>query len=128
MKTKNDTHDADKLQVVALSPKQLGTVAALDSTAFSKLNVKESIPATWEERAKKAWEYYTEEPITSNVVDAWKAFTIGDEIKISCDDEDVKGEAIAESWTVLICGNNLGHPSTGQNSSSKFSNGFKTQG
>jgi hypothetical protein len=94
MKTENQTKDNKDLQVVALSPKQLGTVAALDSTAFSKLNVKESIPATWEERAKKAWEYYTEEPITSNVVDAWKAFTIGDEIKISCDDEDVKGEAI----------------------------------
>ncbi|MBI5789422.1 MAG: hypothetical protein HZA78_11280 [Candidatus Schekmanbacteria bacterium] len=72
----------------------LCTAAALDSTAFNKLNVNEAIPATWEERAKKAWEYYVEEPIVANVIDAWKAFAVGDEIKITCDDEDVKWEAI----------------------------------
>ena len=41
MKTKsNNKQDTNDLQVIALSPKQLGTSAALDSTAFSKLNVK----------------------------------------------------------------------------------------
>jgi hypothetical protein len=95
MKPKNNkSHKTNELQVIALSPKQLGTIAALDATAFSKLNVNEAIPATWEERAKKAWEYYTEEAIVANVLSAWEAFAIGDGIKITCDDEDVKWEAI----------------------------------
>jgi len=93
MKTKNKQKKKD-LQTITLSPKELGTVAALDSTAFSKLNVNEAIPATWEERAKKAWEYYVEEPIIRNIVDSWKAFSLGDEIKIACDDDDVKAEAV----------------------------------
>ncbi len=50
MKTKNKHRDEDNLQVLSVSTKGLGTVAALDSTAFSKLNVSEAIPATWEER------------------------------------------------------------------------------
>ena len=94
MTAKNKTPNTGNLQVITLSPKGLGTIAALDATAFSKLNVKEAIPATWEERAKKAWEYYVEEPIVANVTDVWKAFSLGDEIKITCDDEDVKWEAI----------------------------------
>jgi hypothetical protein len=94
MKTKNKPHETDNLQVITLSPRQLGTIAALDSTAFSKLNVNEAIPATWEERGKKAWEYYTEEPIIANIIDTWKAFAVGDEIKVTCDDEDVKKEAV----------------------------------
>jgi len=94
MKSKHKKKSQNDLQVIALSPKQLGTIAALDSTAFSKLNVNEAIPITWEERAKKAWDYYTEEPIVANVLSAWEAFTIGDELKIACNDEDVKWEAI----------------------------------
>ncbi|MBI5788964.1 MAG: hypothetical protein HZA78_08940 [Candidatus Schekmanbacteria bacterium] len=97
MKTKNKK--SHQSSVFSLTDNQLPTsglctVAALDSGAFSKLNVNEAIPATWEERAKKAWEYYVEEPIVANVIDAWKAFAVGDEIKITCDDEDVKWEAI----------------------------------
>jgi hypothetical protein len=94
MKAKNKSHEIDNLQVITLSPRQLGTIAALDATAFSKLNVNEAIPATWEERGKKAWEYYTEEPIIANIIDTWKAFAVGDEIKVTCDDEDVKSEAV----------------------------------
>jgi hypothetical protein len=37
----------------------LATAAALDPSVFSKANATEAIPATWEERARKAWEYYT---------------------------------------------------------------------
>ena len=33
----------------------LAAAAALDSAAFSKVNAAEAIPATWEERARKAW-------------------------------------------------------------------------
>ncbi len=94
MKNKVKNKKANDLQMTAISPRQLGTVAALDSGAFSKLNVKEAIPATWEERAKKAWEYYTEEPIVANIIDSWKTLSLSDELKITCDDEDVKWEAI----------------------------------
>jgi hypothetical protein len=94
MKTKNKHHDNDNLHVLPLSPKGLGTVAALDAAVFSKLNVTEAIPSTWEERARKAWEYYTTKPIVANVISCWKAFALGDELKITCDDEDVKWEAI----------------------------------
>jgi len=36
----------------------LATAAALDASTFAGLNPNEAIPATWEERARKAWEYY----------------------------------------------------------------------
>lgn len=58
--------------------------------AFGKLQVEEAIPATWEERAKLAWEYYTEEPIVKNAVNAWRTFALGHEIAINCNDHEVK--------------------------------------
>mgnify|MGYP007008543797 FL=1 len=50
----------------------LAAAAALDSAAFSKVNAAEAIPATWEERARKAWEYYVEEPLVKNCVKAFQ--------------------------------------------------------
>ena len=86
--------DVPETAVTAIGPEHLAAVAALDASAFGKLQVEEAIPATWEERAKLAWEYYTEEPIVKNAVNAWRTFAIGDEITFSSDDEDVKWEAI----------------------------------
>jgi len=94
MKVRSKTKFEDNLQVVDIFPKQLGTIAALDSNAFSKINVTEDIPAAWEDRARKSWQYYIEEPIVANIVDSWRALALGDELKIDCDDEDVKWEAI----------------------------------
>jgi len=71
----------------------LATAAALDPSVFSKVNATEAIPATWEERARKAWEYYIEEPLVKNCVNSWRTFAVGDEIKITSDDEDVKSDA-----------------------------------
>ncbi len=76
-------------------PVPLATAAALDASVFGKLNVEDAIPATWEERAKLAWEYYTEEPIVKNAVNAWRTFAIGDEITLTCEDEDVQTDAVA---------------------------------
>lgn len=70
----------------------LATAAALDASAFSDINPCEAIPANWEDRAKKAWEYYCEEPLVKNCVNSWRTFAVGDEIKITSDDEDVKQE------------------------------------
>lgn len=75
----------------AITP--LATIAALDSSTFSALNATDAIPATWEERAKKAWEYYVEEPLIKNCVNSWRTFAVGDEIKVTSDDDTVKQEA-----------------------------------
>jgi len=73
----------------------MATAAALDSSAFSTINANEAVPATWEERARKAWDYYVEEPLVKNCVNSWRTFAVGDEIKISSDDEKLKGDAVA---------------------------------
>jgi hypothetical protein len=71
----------------------MAAAAALDSSVFSKVNASEAVPATWEERASKAWEYYLEEPLVKNCINSWRTFAVGDEIKIAGDDEKVKWEA-----------------------------------
>ncbi len=70
------------------------TAAILDSSVFSKIAAMDVIPRTWEERARKAWEYYLEEPLVKNCVNSWRSFAVGDDVKIACDDEDVKDEAV----------------------------------
>jgi hypothetical protein len=71
----------------------MGTAAELNSSAFSAQSVSDAIPKTFEERAAKAWQFYTEEPIVQNAINSWRTFAIGDEIQFNCDDEDVKWEA-----------------------------------
>ncbi|MCE5314617.1 MAG: hypothetical protein ABFD49_11735 [Armatimonadota bacterium] len=51
------------------------------------------IPRSWEDRAKKAWEYYIEEPLIKNCVNSWRTFAVGDEVRITSDDDAVKLEA-----------------------------------
>jgi len=80
----------------------LAAAAALDSAAFSKVNATEAIPATWEERARKAWEYYVEEPLVKNCVNSWRTFAVGDEIKITSDDETLKEQALEAAWRLNI--------------------------
>ena len=71
----------------------LAAAAALDPSAFNRVNATEAIPASWEDRARKAWEYYLEEPLVKNCVNSWRTFAVGDEIKIASDDGQVKAEA-----------------------------------
>jgi len=87
-----DQDNDGKLTVVAVSPDQLASAAALDSDAFRKLDVEDAVPEEWADRATLAWEYYTEEPIVKNAVNAWRTFAIGDVITFSCDDEDVQAD------------------------------------
>ena len=85
-------NEHDDLNTDAVSPKYLATAAALDAGAFGKLNVEDPIPKSWQERAKLAWEYYSEEPIVKNAVNAWRTFAVGDEITLTCDDEDIQAD------------------------------------
>jgi hypothetical protein len=75
----------------------MAAAAALDSAAFSKVNASESVPATWEERARKAWEYYVEEPLVKNCVNSWRTFAVGDEIKM--DIQTGRPAPSARRWT-----------------------------
>jgi len=71
----------------------LATIAALDSSMFASVNATSAIPANWDERARKAWEYYTEEPLVKNCVNSWRTFAVGDEIRITSDNDSLKTEA-----------------------------------
>jgi hypothetical protein len=69
-------------------------VAALDAATFGALHPGEAIPARWEDRARRAWEYYLEEPLVKNCINSWRTFAVGDEIKIAAEAEDLKWAAI----------------------------------
>lgn len=73
---------------VIVSP--MASAAALDPSAFGSLSATSAIPTSWEDRAKKAWEYYVEEPLVKNCINSWRTFAVGDEIKIASDDDAVK--------------------------------------
>jgi hypothetical protein len=80
----------------------MAAAAALDASAFSKVNASDAVPATWEERARKAWEYYVEEPLVKNCVNSWRTFAVGDEIKITSDDETLKDDAVNTAWRLNV--------------------------
>ncbi|PIU32440.1 MAG: hypothetical protein COT06_02725 [Syntrophobacteraceae bacterium CG07_land_8_20_14_0_80_61_8] len=67
-----------------------GGLDAVANAITPKANASEAIPASWENRARKAWEYYLEEPLMKNCVNSWRTFTVGEAIKIAGDDEKVK--------------------------------------
>ena len=63
----------------------LASGAALAPGTFGAITAKSAIPPLWEDRARKAVEYYQEEPLVSNAINAWRIFALGDEITITCD-------------------------------------------
>lgn len=75
-------------------PPAMATAAALDESAFIGIAPREAIPLTWEERARKAWIYYVEEPLVKHCINAWRSFAVGDEVKFSSDDETVKEQVV----------------------------------
>jgi len=86
--------DQDSMQAQGMVITPMATAAMLDSAAFARINPDDcAIPKNWEERAKKAWEYYVEEPLVKNCINSWRTFAVGDEIRITSDDDAVKQEA-----------------------------------
>jgi hypothetical protein len=73
-----NTHSGTDTTGFIIAP--MAAAAALDSAAFSRVNASEAVPATWEERARKPWEYYVEEPLVKNCVNSWRTFAMGDEM------------------------------------------------
>ena len=76
----------------------LAGVAALYGNPFGDLVPRSVIPADWETQAIKAWQYYREEPLVANAVNAWRTFALGDEITVLCDDADIQYEAQTAFW------------------------------
>jgi len=69
------------------------TAEQIDSSVFIPINQDTTVPASWDEKAKQSWKYYIEEPLVNNVINTWRTFAIGDEIKVSVGDENVRAEA-----------------------------------
>ena len=67
--------------------------AALSGGPFYQNHIKNAIPESTVEQAKKAWEYYKQEPLVSNAVNSWLFFALGDEIKVRTENEEVEKEA-----------------------------------
>ncbi len=63
---------------------------------FKSQAVDDAIPEEWEDRAKKAWEYYILEPLVSNVIETWVAFAIGDVITVTSENESLQESVQAE--------------------------------
>jgi len=74
--------------------RQMMTAAALDPGVFSQQTAGATVPERWIDVARKAWEYYQTEPIVSNAINSWRVFALGDEIQVSCQDEDIEKEAM----------------------------------
>ncbi|MEN6521122.1 MAG: hypothetical protein ABFD46_08240 [Armatimonadota bacterium] len=91
MEAQGFSSEENHAYAVVVSP--MATAAALDSSAFGSLHATCAIPESWEDRARRAWEYYVEEPLVKNCINSWRTFAVGDEIKITSDDEGVKEEA-----------------------------------
>ena len=90
-------------------PRALGThhprmaaAAALAPGTFSAIAAESAIPALWEDRARKAVEYYQEEPLVSNAINAWRTFALGDEITITCEDKRLGEEASDLAWRLEL--------------------------
>src|SRR5690554_6880160 len=95
MEARNEPNEgAQPLSTQNAADAPLATVAALDAATFGALHPGEAIPAAWEDRARRAWEYYLEEPLVKNCINSWRTFAVGDEIKIAAEDEDLKWAAI----------------------------------
>ncbi len=87
---------------IVIDPDWMGAAAALNAGVFSSEYEVKGIPADWKERAQKAWQYFTEEPIVSNTINTWRTFAIGDTIKVSADDDKVREEAEKLSAALAI--------------------------
>jgi len=97
-KKKRTKQQATGLETTGGPPIEMATAATLSSNYFANVSVKAAVPRTWEERARKAVEYYQEEPLVANAINAWRTFALGDEVAVTCDDEKTQEEARETFW------------------------------
>lgn len=80
----------------------LAAAAAIDASAFRAHQVTEAVPKEWRDRAVKAWEYYLEEPIVANAVNAWRSFALGDEVILTSEDEAAQKAVRDLAWRLKL--------------------------
>ena len=80
-------------QTVAKTDGLFATAEQIDSSVFIPINQDTTVPSSWNDKAKQSWKYYLEEPLVNNVINTWRTFAIGDEIKVSVGDENVRADA-----------------------------------
>ena len=88
-----DTRSHRSHRTTGAEPARLGTAAALSPGIFNAVSTTGAIPESWEDRARKAVEYYQEEPLVANALNAWRTFALGDEIGLNSEDEELRDEA-----------------------------------
>ena len=98
----DEVENSGTLSAIVVDPEIMGTAANIASGVFSSEYEIKGIPTNWKERARKAWEYYIEEPIVSNTINTWRTFAIGDQVKITADDEEVRTEAQAVFYAINV--------------------------
>ena len=49
---------------------------------FGSESATEGIPSDWHERGAKAWEYYQQEPIVNNCINAWRTLALGEDFTL----------------------------------------------
>ena len=86
------------MQAEGRPPFEMAAAAAIPPGVFNEISVRSAIPFAWEDRARKAVEYYQEEPLVANAINAWRTFALGDEIAVACDNHRVRDEAQAAFW------------------------------
>ncbi len=91
-KTAKKRGEAGANVAVGSPPETMGAAAAISGSAFSEISAKNAIPRTWEDRGRKAVEYYQEEPLISNCINAWRTFALGDSITVNCEKDAIQDE------------------------------------
>jgi hypothetical protein len=91
------TPDAEYLVTGANSKADMATGADFQSGRMLGGNVESAVPKEWADRAKKAWEYFVEEPLVKSGINCWMAFSIGSGPEIKSPNETEKKAADAES-------------------------------
>ena len=98
----DEVENSDATTAIVVDPELMGTAANIASGVFSSEYEVKGIPSDWKERALKAWEFYCEEPIVSNTINTWRTFAIGDQVKITADDDEVRTEAQALFYVLNV--------------------------
>ncbi len=88
----NGIENFEIANAIIVDSELMGTAANISSGVFSSEYEIKGIPSDWKERATKSWEYFCEEPIVSNTINTWRTFAIGDQVKITSDDDEVRTE------------------------------------
>lgn len=82
----------------------LATVAAFDNQALNGTGESDAIPEAWEDRAKLAWDQYVSVGLVKTCINTWRTFAVGEEIKFTSNDEDLKGAATTMAQRLSLNG------------------------